>query len=245
MLKDIKTPVATAKKSKSEMPSVVIDTKVNVVTPDGIVKEAQLLTEFNKARAAFKAAEAQVKDLEPQVKKAGVREWIKANVANSPREVVTSIKLIDANGSETRLTGMDKYPMADSTPLAALFEDDGPLSKTNGDEPTDINDYVQFTLRASFNSKVFLNNAGDFDEKIYLLFKKAIDDVAAKLKVPSPIDAVKVLQPKPDFHQKRWGLFNVVQQVQLFDVLPNQVTLTPLVVNEPVVSAVEAPHQPQ
>jgi len=232
-LKQINAPVAKAKKSKTEMPSVTLDTTTNVVDSAGEVKVVQLLTEFNKARAAQKAAEAVVKELEPQVKEAGVREWIKANVENAPGEPITSIKLVDQNGSETRLTGMDKYPMADSEPVVELFE--GALSDKVKELKEDVNSYVQFTLKAAFDSKVFLDAEGDFSEKIYQAFKKAIDETAKKLNVVSPLSAAQVLSPKPGFHKDRWNKFNVVQQTQIYKVLPNTVTLTPLVTNEPTV----------
>jgi hypothetical protein len=223
-IKDISAPVATAKKSKTEMPSVTLTASVSIVDDKG-ERTAQLLTEFNKARAAYKLAESQMKELEPSVKEAGVREWIKVNSANAPGEPITSIKLVDLNGSETRLTGMDKYPIADPEPVEALFDD---VLKA------DANDFVQFTLKASFDSKVFLNKNGNFDQRIYDAFKVAIDATAKKLGVASPLSTVKVLSPKPDFHKSRWEKFNVVQQSQIFKVLPNTITLTPLTTNEPV-----------
>lgn len=231
-IKDITAPVAKAKKTSKEMPSVVIDATTNVVDASGNVHTCQLLTEFNKARAAFKQAEAQMKELEPQVKKLGVREWIKMNVDNSPAEPITSIKMVDSNGSETRLTGMDKYPICDAEPVAAVFEEQ--FGK-------DVNQYVQFTLKASFNSKVFLNADGDFDQRIYEAFKAAIDATAKKLNVPSPLEATKVLQPKPGFHKDRWTEFNVIQQTQIHEVLPCTVTLTPLLTNEPSAPLAEPP----
>jgi hypothetical protein len=222
-IKDIKAPVAKAKKSGVEMPIVQLNEDVQILEHDGSIRVGSLLTEFNLARAEFKAAEARVKEFEPLVKQAGVKEWIRANVAASPGEPVTSIKLVDQNGSETRLTGMDKYPVADPEPVGVLFEEVLHV---------DPNEHVQYTLKAAFDSKVFLDKDGNFDEKIYEIFKKAIDDTAKKLNVPSPISAVKVLSPKPSFHRERWAMFNAVQQAQIFKVLPNQITLTPIITHD-------------
>jgi len=231
-LKDISVKTPKAKAGKSEMPVVEINAMTTVTDAEGVAKQVPLITEFNKAKLAMKDAEAKVKEMEPEVKKLGVLEWIKANVDKGPGEPLSSVKLIDPNGSELRLTGQDRYPLADAEPVDVLF------TETLHE---DINQYVQFTLKAAFNSKVFLDADGDFQEEIYEQFNQACAAVAKKLGVANPLSATKVLQPKPQFHKERWVNFNVVQNRQLFDVLPNVVTMTPLVTNDkPAVKAESA-----
>ena len=98
---------AETQSSSNDMPVVL--TKATVPgKPD-----RQLLTAFNQAREAFKKAEADMKEIEPEVRKLGIAEWVKANVRNAPAEPITAIKLVDANGSSTRFTGMNRYSAAD------------------------------------------------------------------------------------------------------------------------------------
>ena len=91
---------------------------------------------------------------------------------------------------------------------------------------TDSNDHVQFTVKAAFNSDVFLKD-GEFNEAIYEAFKKAIDATAAALNVASPLSSKKLLSPKPDFHQKRWSTFDARQNELICRTMPNTITLTP------------------
>lgn len=222
-LKDIAVKTPKAKAGKSEMPVIEINAMVEVQDAEGITTKQPLITVFNKAKSAMKDAEAKVKELEPEVKKLGVMEWIKQNVDKGPGEPLSSIKLVDPNGSVCRLTGQERYPLADAEPVVEVFEN--VLHQ-------DVNQFVQFTLKAKFNSDVFLDGEGDFQEEIFEQFKAAVDNVAKKLGVASPLTATKVLAPKPGFHKERFVNFNAVQNRQIHDVMPNVIALSPLVTNE-------------
>lgn len=222
-LKDLSVKTPKAKAGKSEMPVLEVNNMVDVTNAEGVVTQQPLITVFNKAKQAMKDAEAKVKELEPEVKKIGVMEWIKQNVEKAPGEPLSSIKLVDPNGSVCRLTGQERYPLADAEPVVQLFDDT--LHQ-------DVNQFVQFTLKAKFDSNVFLDSDGDFQEEVYEAFAKACADVAKKFNRPNPLTATKVLSPKPNFHKERWINFSATQNRQIHDVLPNVVALSPLVTND-------------
>jgi hypothetical protein len=213
-LKQLKTKAAPAA-AKQEMPTIACE--AGYTKPDNTI--VPLITEFNLAKNALKEATEAVKLMEPEVKRIGVAEWIKANVGRVG-EPISSIKLVDPLGSVLRLTGQDRYPIADADPVQELFETDFHL---------DVNEFVQLTLKASFNNGVFLDKDGNFSESIYNAFNAAIQAVADKFKVQNPLSSKQVLQPKPGFHKDRWTKFNVVQQKQIFGVMPNVIALSPQV----------------
>jgi hypothetical protein len=223
-LKQFRTVKAAPATAKQEMPTIACE--ADYIRPDGSV--VPLITEFNTAKTTLKEATEAVKLMEPEVKRLGVTEWIKANVGRVG-EPISSIKLVDQRGSVLRLTGQDRYPIVDADPVVELFE--------TGFKQ-DVNEFVQLTLKASFNNEVFLDKEGNFSESTYNAFNAAIQAVADKLKVQNPLSSKQVLQPKPGFHKNRWTKFNVVQQRQLFEVMPNVIALSPQVtVKQPVAVA--------
>lgn len=225
-IKDIDVPAKVKKPKAASMPVKTMTDECIIEDADGSKRKAQLLTEFNLAKAAQKDAENRVKQFRPLVEDVVVKEWLRANVNNAGNgDVITSIKFTDANGSELRVTGMNKYSAAAVEPVEALFED---LDQN-------VNDFVQFTLEGHFDSTAFIDEAGSFDEARYKAFKTAIDKVATELGIPSPLTAVKVLKPKDEFHNVRWAKFNLAQQIKIFKAMPNQITLTPLETKLPVV----------
>lgn len=190
-----------AKAKKDEMP-------VLRVSGDTVKK-------FNLANAALKEAETAKGELEKQLKPAALAELYRLN-GLSPLNPEGSVRLVDETGATARVSHQNKYSLADGEQADAIFTQLG----------KDINDYAQETAKAAFDSKVFLTPTGDFDPARYEAFKTAIDAVAARLGVASPLSAKTVVLPKPNFDKERWTAFTPAQQPMVAMALPNTVTLT-------------------
>lgn len=194
----------------------------------------ELVTQYNTAVQEYKAAEAHVKEFGDAIKQQGLPELYSLAVAN-PDTPPSSVKLRDEMGATVRLTSQNKYGVVDPELADPVFTELG----------VDINDFVQFIVKGSFDSKIFLAAAGtsagtpgDFSSKIYTAYKTAIDRVTATLikdgllppETPSPLGTTKVAAVKPDFHARRWRSFpQVAKQTRLTEVISNTVTLTPIV----------------
>jgi len=201
-LKSIAKVVETAKPAgKSDMPEFSI--------------KGNLITRYTEAVAAMKTAEETVKELRPDLLSKGLAHLFQHNTTT--HSAVSSIRLVD-DESACRLTFQDKYLAANADVVDAVFTA----------MKQDINQFVQETIKVSFDSKVFLGKNGETDVKVYGAFKAAIDATAAKLGVASPLSAKAVVLPKPNFTEVRWSKFNAEQNAQISTVLPNTVTITPL-----------------
>lgn len=218
MIDDPMPEIKSKKAPKAEMPKVAILTTTNVASGDGF-KSVQLLTEYGKAIHLAKKVEDLIKRLQPQVREACVREWARVNLDNVPGEPISSIKVVDANGTTFRVTGQDRYAACDEGKSAMLCEELKVPEES----------IIQFKLKAKFNDDVFLDQDGEFDREAYDAFNAAIRAVAKKLGKPSPLQVEKVIQVKPDFHKIRWHIApTVAKQLAIYEAVPNTVTLTPL-----------------
>lgn len=184
------------KSSKNDMPiHIVVGTAVS---------------SFNLKSAQIATLEADLARLKKELEDAGRDKLTRINVANATNPV-SSVRLVDSNGSDATYIFQDKYSAADGDQADALFESMG----------KDINDFAQETAKAAFDSKVFLGADGNFDPNRYNKFKAAVDAVAAELNVASPLTSKLVVQPKPGFHAKRWATFTLEQQAKVSLALPN------------------------
>jgi hypothetical protein len=52
--------------------------------------------------------------------------------------------------------------------------------------------------------------------------------VAAELGVDNPLSCGKVAKPKPEFHEKRWQVFDVEANLALQTVMPASTSLEPI-----------------
>lgn len=182
-------------------------------------EQGDICARFNVAKANLKAAEAVVAELEPELKQAALPNLYEFNVAN-PNNPTSSVKLVDGEGAVVRVSFTKRYSASDADVAEQVFKGLG----------ADINLYVQRTIKVAFDNKVFLDADGSFSEKTYNAFKKVIDDTAKKLGVVSPLTGKEVVEPKPDFHDKRWEAFPTVEsQGKLTEALKNAISLTPVV----------------
>jgi len=214
-LLDIKSKVKPAQKpaSKSDIPIVAVD--------------GLSIKRFVDAKKSLAEAEATVAELEPQIKGRGVREICGLNIEN-PGAPRASVKLQDETGAITTITMQNRYSLIGDVEAAdAIF--------TNME--SDINNFVQMTVRAKFNDAIFISqtgaNSGEFSDKIFKAYQTAIDKVTAELKksgllpdeVESPLSSSKVAVVRKTFHAERWSVFkDVEQQLKIQAVVPATVS---------------------
>jgi hypothetical protein len=180
---------------------------------------------YNRATAAAKAAEADQKAARPDVVFAGLDNIVTTNTGKIG-ELSKSVVLMDETGATARVTMVEKYSAANADVVDAMFSKPDMQVKI-GNKLSTADDFVQYELKASFDSSVFLNTNGNFDKERYDAFSEAIAKVAAKFNVSSPLSNKQIVQPKPDFHQRRWSLFSASQQKTIQEVLPFTVMVSP------------------
>ena len=86
---------------------------------------------------------------------------------------------------------------------------------------------------AKFDSKVFLDGDGNFSQKTYEAFRKAVEQVAQKLGVACPLETEKVVTPKETFHVERWKVIpSPDDQARVSALVKNTVQVVPVTVNK-------------
>jgi len=195
---------AAGKSKKSEHPLLVI--------------ESDAISRYNGAIAAMKEAEGTVALLRPEVETVALEFLYEHNTENKGGQVST-VKVKDATGAVIRVSSQDKYSAADADAVSGLF--DGVFHK-------DVNAYFTETVKASFDSKFFLNTTGDFDQSLFDQVQTAIAAIAKKANKPNPLAAKTVVIPKPGFHTRRFVDFTIEENEQIQSTVKNTVTMTPM-----------------
>jgi hypothetical protein len=194
-----------------------------------------LVEAFNDASTRADEAEAAVKELEPHLKLMGV-SFITSHNCGTPLDQWTSVKLEDHAGEKTRVSSTQRYPYANGDLVGACFESlkaASPQPDSNDaraveahEEKYDVNRYVQETVAASFDNKFFLDEKGNFSKARYDAVFAAMDVVAKKLSVTNPLSCKTIVQPKPEFHSKRYQVFSADENAKIHAVLPNTVSIS-------------------
>jgi hypothetical protein len=186
---------------------------------------------FNIATQAKKDAEAKLEDVRENLLDQSVGLFYGYNVQH-PNATVKTIEIVDATGSSIRLTSQDKYSKANPDAVESLF---AALGK--GRKDVDVNDFVQETVVGSFDSNIFLDKEGRFDQSIYDSYAEAIKRVTELLILKgtiaqgtnSPLGTAKKVVPLDGFDAKRYSKFKSVEDQKLIrTVLPNTITMTPM-----------------
>jgi hypothetical protein len=215
----------------------------------------RVVARFNASTAALKDAKADQEEQRAKLLQIGLKALFEYNVSH-PTAPATTIKLlqenpkpedagadfepIDGDGEVARLTFQNKYSACDADTADHLFE--SLLKDVNADRKKDerlsINNFMQETVTAAFDSKVFLTgDNGEFNQKIFDTYlaaiQKATDDLIKKKLLPEgtkvPLATSKKVLPLDNFHADRWTQFSdVEQQQELFEVVSNAVTITPV-----------------
>jgi hypothetical protein len=205
--------------AREERPSLVIKS-------DDVVR-------FNGAVSDVKDAQAIVDELRIKILGQGVPFLYGHNITH-PGATVKTVEVIDKTGAAVRLTSQAKYSAANPDAAEALFEN---LGLKHPEAKIDINNFVQEAVTASFDSKIFNDAEGRFNEKVYSAYAAAVlkvtNDLIAKgvlqTGTVSPLKTTKKVLPLESFDDKRWTTFpDVRDQESIREVLPNTITLTPV-----------------
>lgn len=194
-----------------------------------VAVEGDLIAQYNKADAQKKAAEGVMNDLKPEILELGLGEVFARSCAD-PANPTPTVKLVDDEGEVLRVEFTKRYgTIPDADAADELFEQ---LTDAEGNT-VDINLYVQEVVVAKFDDKVFLDAEGNFQQKVYDAFRKAVEEVSRKLNVPCPLETTKVFTPKDVFHMERFKTFpDPHAQAQLTAVMPNVTRVVPVTVNK-------------
>jgi hypothetical protein len=208
------------------------------------------VSRFIKATAEYKAAEATQKEERAKLLKLGLAALFEFNVTN-PTNPATSIQLMQENekigegepvagdGEVVRLTFQNRYSAADADTADNLFADllEG-YNKENPKGKKSINDFMQETVTAGFDSSVFMTGEKkEFNQKIFDAYlagiTKVTEDLVKRGLLPAgtkvPLATTKKVLPLANFHADRWTVFPAAElQEQLHDVVSTTVTLTPV-----------------
>lgn len=207
-LDPLKVKFIIAPSKKGELPTLLV--------------EGDYPSRFNEAAAIKKKAEELMDDMRPIMLPDAMAELYRHN-EDRPWDPISSVKLKDGSESVTRITFINRYSGTSPVIAEALF---GGIKKKDGTVP-DINNYLARTIRATFDSTVFLGPDGKFDAKRYEKFSSAIAAVAQSLGVPNPLSSMETVLPLPDFHSRRWLDFDASTNVKITEVLPNQINFVP------------------
>jgi len=204
-LKRLKVKTVPASAKPGEIPEISI--------------EGDLVRQYNKASDAAKQAEATMKELKPDVLEIGQGEVLTRSVAD-PIHPTFTVKLVDETGEALRVQFTKRYgQIADVDALEQLFEE----------ADVDINQHVQEKVVGVFDSKVFLDDKGEFSRKKYDAYLKAVQAVAAKFGDSCPLSTDKQITPKDTWHDKRWSVFTSVEsQAELVRLMPNTTQIVPV-----------------
>ncbi len=186
--------------------------------------EGDCSSRYNGYAAIADDAEGQMKELKRVMLPDALTELFRYN-SERPWEPISSVKMKDETKSMTRVTFMAKYSAVAPAVVEALFNN----IKTTGKVTPDVNNYFTKTMVGEFNSAVFLNADGRFDQKRYDTIVKAINDACKELEIATPALTTKeVVVPLPDFKSRRWMDFDAATNAKITAVVPNQINFTPL-----------------
>lgn len=218
-LTSIDLPDLDDKKSKTNIPSVVV--------PGDIVAR------YNEARDQMDKAEEVINELKPDLIEAGLQAVFEHNTAHAgnPKEIISSVNL-QAEADPDDATApvevcMFSWTKKDLKNNYKQVDAEFKRLRTTDGKKADINQFAGFEVVAKFDTAVFMVD-GKFSNERYQAFMTALADVAAKFEVDNPLSCGKVLVPKPDFHEKRWSIFDVESNIAIQAVLPTQCNLKPV-----------------
>lgn len=200
--------------------------KASAKTIPTITVHGDAVTRYNEASDTVAAAEEILKELKPVLVDAGLAYVFEHNRehAKSADEQISSVNLCDADSGEIcQFSWLKKNLKINAKAVDAEFKG---LCTVEG-KRANINDYINYVPVASFDTSVFMVNE-KFDMEVYAEYIAALQKVADRYGVENPLTVSKVLQPKPDFHVRRWVDFDATTNLDLQAVIPTQTNLKPL-----------------
>lgn len=212
----------------------IAETKAKATSSDRPVCQVNgnLVARFNTFKEMADDAKAKAEEARLRVLNEALSTLYDYNIQH-PTATVKTIDVVDTTGSVARLTSQNKWSAANPDAVEALFES---LGEKYPELDLDVNEFVQETISASFDSSIFNSGEdGKFDQEIYDAYADAISKVTASLiakkKIPSrtesPLKTTKKVLPLDSFNEKRWVLFtDVKDHSAIRDVLSNTVSLS-------------------
>lgn len=225
-LSNINIPDVANKKAKNTIPTVHVP--------------GDAVTRYNEARALVDKGTETMNELKPILLKTGLEAVFTHNSANAadPKALISSVNLMDGVPDEDTATAetladalkevcMFTWTKKDTACDAKQVDEEFKRIVTLEGRKANINNYVAYEVVASFDTSVFKVD-GKFNQERYDAYIEALKDVSEKFGVDMPLSCGKVLKPKPDFHERRWRVFDVETNLQLQAVLPTQCNLKPV-----------------
>ena len=208
-LKRLKVKLTTPSPEKGGIPTIDI--------------EGNDVARFNRASAQITAAEKVMKEVRVDLESTALNE-VYERCIESPLTPTASVKLRDDEKEVLLVSFTKAYSKPVDLPKAEeLFKE----------RKVDINFYLQEKVVAKFNNKIFLDEKGNFVQKIYDEFRKAIELVSNRLGVVCPLETEKVVSAKEVFHVERFVQFpSVEDQKKLTEYIPNTTRFVPVTVNK-------------
>ena len=213
-----------AKLNNLDLPE--LDEKKSSKNIAALTVHGDAVTRYNEACDTIATAEEIRDQLKPVLMDAGLAYVFEHNEhnANDPAAQISSVNLQDADTGEVCLFSWLRKNLkinakAVDAEFKGLFTKDG--------KRANINEYVSYVPVAAFDTGVFMKD-GKFDKDICEDFQNALNEVADRHGVANPLTLAKVLQPKPDFHSRRWQDFDFQSNLDLQSVIPTQVNLKPV-----------------
>jgi len=186
-----------------------------------VLVEGDYPSQYNEAKAVFDQAEGLMKELRPVMEPDALAELFRHN-SERPWDMLKSVKLQDEKGEVTRITLVSKYSPVNAQIAQVLFD----TLKTKAGAPANINEYLARTMVGKFDSKIFLDPDGKFNQKRYDVVMKYMGLIAAELGF-DPLSTEEVVLPLPDYDSRRWVDFDLATNKQLSEVIKGQVNFVP------------------
>jgi len=192
--------------------------------------EGNDVAQFCLAGEQEKAAKALKSELRPSVLELALPHIIQTNcAAKTEKERIKSVKLMDDTGSVLRVTFKSVYGAVDKAAAITAFEQLNALRKEDAmAEFADLGKYATETLVATFDSKVFLNDKGDFEKAKYDKYREAIERVSKALGQECPLASKDIVVVKDAFMEARWMDFSADENAALSEVFTNTIDVVPV-----------------
>jgi hypothetical protein len=223
------TNMKSTKKPVGSVPLQTLDVPVIPAAPEADKSKSNFVhfkvdgtdvTEFAKQSKAEKAAKKLKDDAKAKFAQEAILALFAHNVAN-PTDPKTSVKVTDDATGVCNVSFKDQYGDLPYTETLAV------LSRLGVRNP---NKFVAEHLVVGFDTSVFYGEGGMLNVELFTEMVEAIQEVAARHEVKSPINSTKVLRVQPDFHKERWTIgSDEFHQVDLSETVKNTTSFTPVV----------------
>lgn len=205
------------------------ETSAPSAEPPVVTVAGSSVADYAKASEEMTRAKKTLERLRPDLLKAGLQAIFEHNCACSEvpeQQVQSAVLLAGADASKRVRCTWTRKDSAPTVPAAELEQHFETLETRAGTVPN-VNRYVAYVPQAAFDTSVFMVG-GTFNQERYNDFMAALDTVSRKHKVENPLSLSQVLQTKPDFHVRRWRVFDAETNLKLHKLLPTTVSLTAL-----------------